>query len=285
MPGRISIEHGPCKGGTRHIHLVRGLLPTDMIQTACAPRSQRSPRTKQNPQAVPSAGTYTSVEPYIVDLITCQDSCIRHQPNSIHNQGNGEAQLTALTAVRAHLPKFTDRQFHEEPFVYLVTDLDHRNILVDDDWHMTSITDLEWAGAQSMEMMGPPEWLSGQSLEEIAFSFDECAGLHDELMDAFGKEGSTSYIFTANTKIMRACWITGKFWYHPALGSLTTLLALFIDRIQPRFAISVALLGKSSVIRFRSYGTRTASSSSLPKAWIRIVSPKTCESYSLNLRG
>ncbi|POR36342.1 hypothetical protein TPAR_03459 [Tolypocladium paradoxum] len=188
------------------------------------------------PTDIPRDRTYTSVEPYFLDLIACQDNRMRYQPNSIHNQGDGETQLAALTAMRAVLPKFTDRQFRDGPFVYSLTDLHQSNIFVDDDWHITSIIDLEWACARPIEMLGPPDWLSGRSLEEIAFHLDEYASVHDEFVDAFEREELAQCQSNANAEAMRACWKTGSFWYSHALDSPTVLLALFVDHIQPRFA-------------------------------------------------
>ncbi|KAF9768079.1 hypothetical protein IL306_014670 [Fusarium sp. DS 682] len=185
---------------------------------------------------IPRDRTYTSVEPYLLDFITCQDNRIRYQPNSIHHQSDGEQQLAALTAMRALLPHFTDRKFREGPFICSLTDLHQSNIFVDDDWHIISIIDLEWACARPIEMLGPPDWLSGRSLEELTFHFDEFASLHDEFVDAFEREELAQSHSNVNAEIMRACWKTGTFWYSRALDSSTTLLALFIDHIQPRFA-------------------------------------------------
>ncbi|CAM1501698.1 Fc.00g036820.m01.CDS01 [Cosmosporella sp. VM-42] len=185
---------------------------------------------------IPRDRTYTSVEPYLLDLIACHDNRIRYQPNSIHNEGDGESQLAALTAMRAVLPKFTDRQFREGPFVYSLTDLHRGNIFVDDDWNITNITDLEGACSRPIEMLGPPDWLSGRTLEDIGFHLDEYASLHDEFVDVLEKEELAQYESNTNATIMRASWSTGKYWYSHALDSPTTLLALFVAHIQPRFA-------------------------------------------------
>ncbi|KAM4055031.1 aminoglycoside phosphotransferase [Hirsutella rhossiliensis] len=184
---------------------------------------------------IPRDRTYTSVEPYLLDLITCHDNRVRHQPNSIHHQSDGEQQLAALTAMRALLPKFMDPQLREGPFIFSLTDLHQSNIFVDDDWHITSIIDLEWACSRPIEMVGPPDWLSDRSLEEIFLYFDDYAALHDEFVDAVESEGLELYHTNFSAKVMRACWKTGSFWYSRALDSPTTLPALYIDHIQPRF--------------------------------------------------
>lgn len=58
---------------------------------------------------IPRDFTYMSVDPYYLDILACHDNRIRHQPNSIHHQTDGEAQLAALTTMRALLLKFTSR--------------------------------------------------------------------------------------------------------------------------------------------------------------------------------
>ncbi|KAF4436595.1 Aminoglycoside phosphotransferase [Fusarium austroafricanum] len=185
---------------------------------------------------IPRDRTYTSIEPYLLDLIACHDNRLRHQPNSIHHQNDGEQQLAALTAMRALLPKFMDSRFREGPFVYSLTDLHQSNVFVDQDWHITGLIDLEWACSRPIGMLGPPDWLSDRSLEEITFHFNDYSSLHDEFVDSVEREGLELYHTNFSAEVMRASWETGSFWYCRALDSPTTLLALYIDHLQPRFA-------------------------------------------------
>lgn len=59
----------------------------------------------QIPTDMPRDLTYTSVEPYHLDLIACHDKRMRYQPNSIHDEDDGENQLAALTSMRTLLPE------------------------------------------------------------------------------------------------------------------------------------------------------------------------------------
>ncbi|RSL69901.1 hypothetical protein CEP53_002048 [Fusarium sp. AF-6] len=188
------------------------------------------------PTDIPRDRTYTSVESYYLDLIACQDNRIRHQPNSVHDQGDGEQQLAALTGLRALLPKFADRKHREGPFVLSLTDLHRSNIFVDEDWNITGIIDLEWACSRPVEMAGPPVWLSGRTLEEITFHSEEYGKFHSEFVDALEREELDQGESTENAELMRESWEQRKFWYSHALDSPNTLLALFVDHIQPRFA-------------------------------------------------
>lgn len=191
------------------------------------------------PTDMPRHLTYTAAEPYYLDLIACQDSRLRHQPNSIHNEEDGEAQMAALTAMRAVLPTFTDRRLRAGPFALALTDLHQSNIFVDDDWHVTRIIDLEWACARPIEILAPLHWLSGRGLEELAFHPDEYAKLHEEFVEVLEEEEAAAAARHAPrecSRALRASWETGALWYFRALDSPSTLPALFTDHIQPRFA-------------------------------------------------
>lgn len=99
------------------------------------------------PTGIPRSCTYSTVEPYLLDLLSCHDNCISHQPNSIQDKDDGEQQLAALTMMRALLPTFTLRDYRNGPFVFTLTDLHQSNIFVDDNWNITSLIDLEWASS------------------------------------------------------------------------------------------------------------------------------------------
>lgn len=188
------------------------------------------------PTGIPRDLTYTSVEPYLLDLIACHDNRVRYQPNSIHDQSDGLAQLAALTAMRTLLSKFTNRRFRQGPFVLSLTDMHQSNIFVDENWHVTNIIDLEWACVHPLEMLSPPHWLSDQGLDQIATHLGDYEELHKEFVDAFEIEELTHYRSDTYTRVLRDCWRSGSFWYFQALDCPSALLALFLDHIQPRFA-------------------------------------------------
>ena len=49
---------------------------------------------RQIPTDMPRCLTYSSVEPYYLDLIACQDNHLRHQPNSIHDEEDGNVMYS-----------------------------------------------------------------------------------------------------------------------------------------------------------------------------------------------
>lgn len=116
---------------------------------------------------IPDGSTYQSVEPYLLDLLQCHDNRIYHQPNAIHDVKDGQEQLAALTMMRGLLHQFVSRQYRHGPFVLTLTDLHPSNIFVDDEWHITSLIDLEWACAFPVELQTPPYWLTGRPIDDI----------------------------------------------------------------------------------------------------------------------
>ncbi|KAL5335569.1 hypothetical protein BJX70DRAFT_313637 [Aspergillus crustosus] len=101
--------------------------------------------------------TYSSSEAYYHDQLSCHDSRIRHQPNSVSDEDDGRAQMARLTLMRALLPHFLDRSHREGPFLYRLTDLHPSNIFLDSNWHIKCVIDLEWASSLPAETLRVPD--------------------------------------------------------------------------------------------------------------------------------
>ncbi|KAF2725697.1 hypothetical protein K431DRAFT_336174 [Polychaeton citri CBS 116435] len=189
------------------------------------------------PTALPRDLTYMSIESYYLDLIACHDERIRRQPNSIHDQDDGERQLAALTGMRTLLPKFTDRRSHGKPFILSLTDLHQSNIFVDNDWHVKRIIDLEWACSQPIQMLNLPHWLVGKGVDQLTGScLDEYKAVYDEFLYALEEEEALSgELSNTCSKTIRENWSTGRNWYLFALAHSDALWSVFSDHIQPRF--------------------------------------------------
>jgi len=185
--------------------------------------------------------TYTTVEPYLLDLLALHDSRLRHQPNSVNDAADCRGQMAVLTGMRSILHHFHGRDFRQGPFIFTLTDINPNNIFVDEDWHIKYMIDLEWACSLPIEMQHPPYWLSDRNVDELEGEdlavFDE---IRAEFMDAFEKEEKLllpSKERTAlRTHTMKSGWDTGKFFYFHALNSTVGLFSLFWQHLQPRFA-------------------------------------------------
>ncbi|PYI11224.1 hypothetical protein BO78DRAFT_303496 [Aspergillus sclerotiicarbonarius CBS 121057] len=185
--------------------------------------------------------TYSTTDAYLLDLLACHDSRLRHSPNSVRDEYDGQAQLSILTIMRALLPQFMDRDLRRGPFVLTLTDLHQSNIFVDSDWNIKYLVDLEWTCSRPAEMLHPPYWLTGRGVDQLEGEhLDTFSDIHSEFMDAFEEEESIlspkgGRAFNL-THMFRNGWKTGNFWYFHALDNPKGLHNIFLDHIQPIFA-------------------------------------------------
>ena len=109
--------------------------------------------------------TYSSVDPYLLDLLACHDNRLHHQPNSVTDEIDCRAQMAILTTMRSVLPRYLCRDLRYGPFFMTLTDLHSSNIFVDKDWHIKYLVDLEWACSLPGDMQHPPWWLTSRGVD------------------------------------------------------------------------------------------------------------------------
>lgn len=185
---------------------------------------------------IPRDLTFETPETYLLDLLACHDNRIRHQRNTILDHSDGQSQLSALTIMRALLPHFLNRELRRTSFPLMLTDLHPSNVFVDDDWHVTSLIDLEWACSQPVEMLHPPHWLTNRGIDEITDEhLDAYSERQKEFLSVFEMEETARGSGTHYADLMRTGWKNGGFWYFSAIDSFTGLYILFLQHIQPLY--------------------------------------------------
>ncbi|OAP64468.1 Transcriptional regulator WAR1 [Fonsecaea erecta] len=165
------------------------------------------------PLDIPRARTYCTVDAYVDALLSCHDSRLQHQPNAVNDAGDCVSQMCALVLLCALRPRFFDPKLNHGPFAPGLTDLNFNNIIVDDDWNITCIIDLEWTAVLPLEFIRTPCWLTSQAVDEI--DVDHYNKLREEFMEVFEKEerrlGRYSDSFRCSS-IMNTTWKLGTFW-------------------------------------------------------------------------
>lgn len=170
------------------------------------------------------------------DLLAYQDNRLRHQPNAILGRPDGIFQLSALTALKALLPRFWNRSSRHCSFVLTLPDLHQSNIFVDEDWNITGVIDFEFAPVQPQQIVGVPHWLSGKSIDELEGSaLDEYKKVYDRFVDILGEEEATRSHDHTFSERLREDWQTGKTWYNAALKSSNGFPLVFENNLQPRY--------------------------------------------------
>ncbi|KAJ6188521.1 hypothetical protein N7519_003429 [Penicillium mononematosum] len=145
--------------------------------------------------------------------------------------------------MKALLPHFSNKELREGPFLFRLADLHPSNILVDSDWNIKFVIDLEWVCSLPAETLHPPYWLTGCSVDELTEEHLETfSKAYEEFVGVFEEEEKQTPPINNDhsyrTNLMRNDWQVGNFWYFHALDSPKGLFNLFSQRIYPLFAPS-----------------------------------------------
>ncbi|EEP82830.1 predicted protein [Uncinocarpus reesii 1704] len=190
------------------------------------------------PIDIPRDRTYSCVESFVVDVLSCHNSRLEHQPNAINDIMDYASQAGALTAMQAIFPLFFRRDLRRGPFVFTLTDIHQSNIFVDEDWNITSLVDLEWGCSLPVEMLQPPHWFVNQYVDKI--ENEDFDNARKEFMVAFTAEEQGRNLINIPkplklSSIMDESWEMGTFWYQLGMFSPTGIFRLFDHKLKPRF--------------------------------------------------
>ncbi|RDW81395.1 uncharacterized protein DSM5745_04952 [Aspergillus mulundensis] len=193
------------------------------------------------PTDMPRGITYERADTFVADILTCHDNRLRHQPNAIESPVDYFYQAARLTAMRTIAPLFLSQDLRQGPFIYSLTDLHASNIFVDDDWHITSLVDLEWACSLPIEMVQLPYWISGATAIDCV-DYHEHNEVQRTFVEILAAEEDLTYSCSSNkvsstplklSQVMDRTWKNRMFWYHLALETPTGLWTIFDREIQP----------------------------------------------------
>ena len=195
------------------------------------------------PLAIKRDFTYSCTKHYFSDLLSCHESRIRHQNNSIIHLEDGETKLSCLAAIRALISHVINHNLENGPFVLTLTDIHPNNVFVDKDWNITCLIDLEWACVRPLEMILPPIWLTGKRVDEMPRGdiLDAYNHLLKEFFICFEEEERKAFnqkVSLLAMKSIRDCWHNGKIWYFHALDNPKVLVNLFFQHIRQHFSNS-----------------------------------------------
>lgn len=188
------------------------------------------------PVNIPVNMTYSMVDSYIIDMLALHDSRLIHQPNAINDRPDGICQAGTLATMKTTVSHFFQDQYRQGPYVYILIDLHQSNIIVDEDWNIMYLIDLEWTCWRPIEMLHPPHWLTSQAVDMI--DVDLYTSVRQEFMGIMEQLEKNLYpnISVSVAAIMNEGWENKNFWYTLALRSTTGIFSIFFDHIQPKFA-------------------------------------------------
>ncbi|CAK7231528.1 hypothetical protein SCUCBS95973_007945 [Sporothrix curviconia] len=117
--------------------------------------------------AIPLGAVYDNTDSFVSDMLTFHDQRLVQQPYAVRDDSDCRFQMAVLAVLRILAPRYVRPEHRGGPFVLQFTDLHASNILVDDDWNITCIIDLEWMCALPREMLAVPYWLTGCTIDII----------------------------------------------------------------------------------------------------------------------
>lgn len=180
--------------------------------------------------------TFSSAIDYGMDLVESHDRYLRDQPNAIVSEEDGQLQMATFACMRMVLPHFFSKSTRNGPFIFQLTDMHQSNLFVDQDWHVKSVIDLEYAAFLPREMELTPYWLNSQDLGGLREHPEGFNAVHDEFMATFREEErrqSDQHLPRANA--MQQAWQTKGFFYQHSLNLKIGCIGLFQYQVLPLF--------------------------------------------------
>ncbi|KAL2810933.1 hypothetical protein BDW59DRAFT_177109 [Aspergillus cavernicola] len=189
------------------------------------------------PVDIPQNWTYSTVDSYVMDILSFHDSRLRNQPNAVNNMTDFLYQASCLATMRTVSPLFFQRHLRRGPFIFSLTDLHPSNIFVDENWQIVSLVDLEYACSLPIEMVQPPHWLTTMAVDQIVP--EEYNQQRLEFMTLLTAEEERYYSSSKGelslSSTMGTTWSMGTFWYSLALTTPNGLFNIFRNQIKRRF--------------------------------------------------
>lgn len=103
------------------------------------------------PLRVPRYTTYTRADDFVLAQLDAFDNRLLHQPNTVTSEIDGRFEIAGLAGARAIFPQMLRSDLRSGPFVCSLTDLYRSNIIVDNDWNIVRIIDLEFTCSWPLE--------------------------------------------------------------------------------------------------------------------------------------
>lgn len=182
--------------------------------------------------------TYTCTEAFVSDTITFHDHRFLSQPNAVYSENDCRAQMAVKTLLRVLSHNHIKRELRNGPFILQLTDFHASNILVDSEWNVTGLIDLEWICALPAEMLDVPYWLTGHAVDHIKEEklepFDR---VRREFMRVFEEEEQDLKTKARHTitlsKVMHDMWESKGVWFWICLSSVNAMYFVLETHLIP----------------------------------------------------
>lgn len=191
---------------------------------------------EQGAPALPDR-TYSSSAAFLSALLDFRQQAFQLQPNAATSDDDCHLQMAHFVILRATMSALSELHY-EGPFVMQHTDLHASNILVDSDWNVTAVIDLESICSLPPEMIGFPYWLAADYVDELAENMEkvnQVSSSFDRIMEEKQAELGPSPVDL--TAWMRKAWKSGAYYLWLPFDSVNAFPAMVEDHILPMFGV------------------------------------------------
>lgn len=189
--------------------------------------------------------TFNCTDAYVSDMLTLHDHRFLSEPNAVYSEGDCRGQMAVKTLLRVMSHEYVKRDLRSGPFVLQLTDLHASSIMVDDDWNVTGLIDLEWMCALPAEMLEVPYWLTDCAVDELrGDKLAEFERVWKEFMRVFREEEPITSAATATregtlSSVIQEMWDTRGLWFWHCLSSVNAMYFLLESHLYPPQSLSV----------------------------------------------
>lgn len=140
-------------------------------------------------RTIPVDKTYTNVDQYVSDMLTFFESHFRVAPNAAFDRTDCQAQMSVMVFLRAVSHHFLDHPRRNGPFLLYMSDKNAGNFMVDNEWNVTAMFDLEWIFSAPADVLHPPTWLTWNSIDHISKAdYGSYSTVQSAFMEIFKEE-------------------------------------------------------------------------------------------------
>ena len=194
--------------------------------------------------------TYSSVGEYVDQLQTFHEQRFLAAPNAAHSEDDAVYQMGTMSFLRAVAHHFVGAQRSQRrngPFVLSMSDNNQSNIMVDDDWNVTGIYDLEWIFSAPVDQPREPPWLTWSLVDGIVDTehggYEAYAATRAAFMQVFAeeerladtKELEKALGGTTLSAVMEESWATKTFFFYASLLSINGMTHVVRSQLWPLF--------------------------------------------------
>lgn len=189
-------------------------------------------------RTIPRNVTFSCTDAFVSDMLTFHDQRFLSQPNAVYSEDDCRGQMAVKTLLRVLSHVHIDRELRNGPFFLQLTDFHASNILVDKDWNVTGLIDLEWICALPAEMLDVPYWLTGCAVDEIKDEkFDQFDEVRQEFMNVFEEEEQTTQRKIQHritlSETMQNMWESKGVWFWHCISSVNAMYFLLEAHLYP----------------------------------------------------